>query len=336
MGQTTKQKVLSLLFAKDGYLSGEEIAGQLSVSRTAVWKAISALKEDGYRLEAVSNRGYRLISCPDLLDKGQIAARIDGSFWESITVLPEVDSTNLYIKRLAAGGKRGCYAVTAECQTTGRGRMNREFVSPKGSGIYLSLAYDIPVSVTDSGLITVFTSVAVADAIKEVLGVECGIKWVNDLFVGDKKVCGVLTEGTMDFESGNFDYFIVGIGINVTSPEGGFKGVSKGVAGAVCDGLAPEEIPQLLRCKLIAAVMNRMQHIGEMLSDRGYLKEYRERSIVLGKRVTVYRTMAGSGESYEAIAVGIDDDGHLLVEDDTGAEHTLYSGEVSVKLQGGK
>lgn len=336
MEQTTKQKVLSLLLAKDGYLSGEEIAGQLAVSRTAVWKAISALKEDGYKLEAVSNRGYRLISCPDLLDEGQIISRLEGDFWESVTVLPEVDSTNLYAKRLAAGGKRGNYAVTAECQTTGRGRMNREFVSPKGSGIYLSLAYDIPVSVTDSGLITVFTSVAVAQAIREVLGIECGIKWVNDLFVGDKKVCGILTEGTMDFESGNFDYFIVGIGINVRAPEGGFPGVSKGVAGALCDSLSPEQIPEFLRCQLIAAVMNRMRKIGELLSARGYLAEYRERSIVLGKRVTVYKTMAGSGESYEAVAVGIDDDGHLLVRDDAGLLHTLYSGEVSVKLQGGE
>lgn len=265
------------------------------------------------------------------LDKTDILSHLDSAFWSDVIILDSVDSTNRYAKNLARDGRCGCYAVTAEQQTAGRGRMQRSFSSPAGSGIYLSLVYDLPLAASDAGLITVYTAAVVAEAIAGVTGVQCDIKWVNDLYLDGKKICGILTEGAIDPASGNFSYFIVGIGINVATPSGGFTGAAKGIAGSICDGMNGD-IPQNLRNLLIAAIMNRMQHIEAELQGRAYLKIYRERSMLTGKEVTVYRTMIGSDEHYKAIVTGMDDDGHLMVQDESGQDRILYSGEVSVKL----
>lgn len=268
--------------------------------------------------------------CPEILES-RVKDYLMSGFWQEYSLLDEADSTNSFVKRLAESGKRGCYAVAALRQTSGRGRREREFISSAG-GIYLSMAYDIPMAASEAGLITVFASVAVSDAIKEVLGVDCSIKWVNDLYLGSKKVCGILTEGRMNAK-GQFDWFVVGVGINVFSPEGGFTGAAEDVAGALCDFIEKEDIPEHLYERLTAAVLNRMRSLGGLLPERAYLPAYRERSMLLGKPVTVYKTIEGDAEQYPAAAVGIDDDGRLLVRDASGELHTLSSGEVSIRLR---
>lgn len=330
MCQTTKEKVFALLQRNLGtFISGEEIAKQLSLSRTAVWKAIAQLKEEGCSIDAAASRGYCLKKCGDRLSAELIRPLLQQDNWEELVVLDEVDSTNLYVKRQASKGRRGNYAVLADCQTGGRGRMGRAFFSPPGVGLYLTAAFSLPLALHNAGLITVYASVAVAGALQKVLGIECDIKWVNDLYCGGKKVCGILTEGAMDFESGRFDYFLIGIGVNIRTPPGGFAGNARGIAGAVCD-FAAGEIPDMLRCRIAAEILNGLRRLENEIEGRAYLAEYRRRSMLLGKKITVYPIVGGS-ESYEAEAVEIDDDGRLIVSCPDGSVKALNSGEVSVK-----
>ncbi len=247
-----------------------------------------------------------------------------------LLLLSETDSTNLYAKRLCESGKRGYFAVHAEHQTSGRGRREREFVSPQGSGIYLSLCFDAPLRAELSGLITVYTAVAVRAAILEVCGKACGIKWVNDLYLEGKKVCGILTEGRVNYERRCFDWFVVGIGINVTPPKDGFTGAARDVAGAICEQTAD---PDGLRGHLIAGILKRMQHLPDELEAREYLADYRSHNLIPGRRVTVHPTVIGQGGSYEADAIEIDGDGQLVVMTQDGERRRLFAGEVSCKLK---
>ncbi len=263
-----------------------------------------------------------------MMDKQDILLHLQSEFRQDIILLSETDSTNLYAKRLYENGKKGCFAVHAESQTTGRGRQGREFVSPMGSGIYLTLAYDIPLAAENAGLITVYTAVAVREAILTVCGKACGIKWVNDLYLDGKKVCGILTEGRVNYDTKCFSYFLVGIGINVTPPKGGFCGAAKDVAGAIFD----ENVDiHGIRAHLIAEIIHRMAPLADKLAKKEYLADYRKYNLIPGRQVTVYQTLIGKGESYLAKALYIDEEGHLVVQDENGEIRTLYAGEVSCK-----
>jgi BirA family biotin operon repressor/biotin-[acetyl-CoA-carboxylase] ligase len=219
-----KQKILEIFELDKGrYISGEELAAKLAVSRTAVWKAVKSLQDDGYAIAAVSNKGYCLSNTTDILSAQSITKYLEEAASNfHIEMYKTVDSTNNKLKELARQGAPEGTVVIAKEQTHGKGRMNRSFHSPAETGIYMSILLRPKFSTADAILITTAAAVAVAQAVEAVAGREAKIKWVNDVFCDGKKICGILTEASVDIESGSLEYAILGIGINVIAPQNGF------------------------------------------------------------------------------------------------------------------
>lgn len=323
---SVKNEVLKLLERnRDKDLSGQDMAEQLGVTRAAVWKAVRSLKEEGYHVDAANNRGYRLMADSDVLSAEGIRLHLTEHYSDrEIVICKCVDSTNMEVKRRALEGAAEGLVVLAEEQTAGRGRRGRSFFSPSGSGIYMSVLFrPTPEKSHDVVLITTAASVAVCRAIRRVLGVEPEIKWVNDVYLGDRKICGILTEAVSDFESGRIDTVVVGIGINYHVPEVGFPEELKETAGTVC----PENggIP---RNTLAASVIQELYELYEGLSDKTYMEDYRRWSNVLGKEV---RFTSGTEWEY-GMAVDIDDNGGLIVEQKDGKRQILRTGEITLRL----
>ncbi|MDY3909462.1 MAG: biotin--[acetyl-CoA-carboxylase] ligase [Eubacterium sp.] len=323
---SVREEVKKLLEAnRDKSLSGQEIAEQIGVTRAAVWKAVNTLKQEGYRIEAVNNRGYRLLEESDILSPEGIKLELDEKYRNyKIDVYKTIDSTNQEVKRQALEGAGQGLVVLAEQQTMGKGRRGRSFYSPAGTGIYMSVLFrPSPEQSKDVVLVTTAASVAICRAIRKVLNEEPQIKWVNDVYFRGKKVCGILTEAVSDFESGQIDTVVVGIGINYHVPEDGFPEEIRGIAGSVCTD--ENMIP---RNSLVAAVLNELFAIYEKLSEREYMEDYRRWSNVIGKDV---RFTSGDGWM-DAKALDIDDNGGLLVQLDNGEKKTLRTGEITLRV----
>ncbi|UOO38637.1 biotin--[acetyl-CoA-carboxylase] ligase [Oscillospiraceae bacterium CM] len=320
-----KSAVLKALEDNRGqYISGSALAARLFVSRNAVWKAVKALEEEGHQIQAVTNKGYCLLPESDILSAAAIEKHLGdraGTF--KIEVVKQTTSTNASLKEKASdGAPEG--AVLASCeQTSGRGRQGRSFYSPGDTGVYFSLLLRPRLSAMDAALITAAAAVAACEAIEAVAGKQASIKWVNDLFVGGKKVCGILTEGAFDMESGGLDYVVVGIGINVALPSGGFPEDLRDVAGALYEGAAPSGV----KARLIAEVLKRLWQYYEKLGDKPFLTPYKKRSFLIGQDVDV---LAGD-KTRKACAIDIDDDCRLIVRYDDGSIEALSSGEVRVR-----
>ena len=216
---------------KNVFLSGEEIARRLGVSRNAVWKAIKALQAGGYPIQAVPNRGYCLAASSDVLSESGIRQYLTPEAQSlDLRVYDSVDSTNLVLRKLAnEGAAEGTVVIAAE-QSGGRGRKGRNFYSPQGTGVYVSLLLKPQIAPDDATLITTTAAVAVCDAVEALSGEPATIKWVNDVFMRGKKICGILTEGSFDMESGQFEYAILGTGINV---DGVVRRGASGSAGEI-------------------------------------------------------------------------------------------------------
>jgi BirA family biotin operon repressor/biotin-[acetyl-CoA-carboxylase] ligase len=320
-----KSQLLELLEENRGtYLSGGTLAKELGVSRNAVWKSVESLRADGYGVSAVTNKGYSLESVGDILSATKITALIKTGGVFNVEVRKSVSSTNTVLRDLAEKGAPEGHVLVAEEQTAGKGRHGREFFSPAGHGAYFSLLLRPVSKTTDSALITSAASVAAARAIEEVTGVHVGIKWVNDLYVGGRKVCGILTEGTFSMESGTIESAILGIGINVTRPEDGFPGTLKEYAASL---VARSEGKANERCRIIASTLDNFWEFYKDLSARGFLSEYRARSIVTGREIVV---LSGD-EAKPAFALEIDDDCRLVVRYGDGRTAALESGEVSIR-----
>lgn len=322
---SVKEQVLGLFDNCMGeYLSGEEIAAKLSVSRAAVWKAVKSLQEEGYHIDAVTNKGYCLSPDTDRITAvgicrylGDLASSFDFEVHKSVT------STNTLAKEQAANGVCEGKVLIAEEQTKGRGRLGRSFFSPSGTGIYLSLVLKPSLRAADAILLTTAAAVAVSEAIESVSGKSVQIKWVNDLYMQDKKVCGILTEASLDMESGGLEYVVLGIGINTFTPQNGFPDDLTTIATSIYDKQRGD-----FRNRLIAAVLNRFWHIYQNPENRSFVAEYKRRSLVIGKTVTVIR-----GDSpCRACVLAIDDDCRLRVRYENGEEAVLSSGEISLRL----
>ena len=309
---------------KSTFLSGEEIARRLGVSRNAVWKAIKALQADGYPIQAVPNRGYCLAASSDVLSESGIRQYLTGEAQGlSLHVFDSVDSTNLVLRQLAnQGAPEGTVVISAE-QTGGRGRKGRSFYSPVGTGVYVSLLLKPKIAPDDATLITTTAAVAVSEAVEALSGRTAEIKWVNDVFMDGKKVCGILTEGSFDMESGQFEYAILGTGINVYTPAGGFPEEIRSIAGSVLPTSAPDG-----KNRMIAEYLNRFLPLYRSLGSSLTNAEYRRRSFVLGKMVNV---IANDGTT-PACALDVDEKCRLIVEYADGRREALSSGEISVKL----
>ncbi|MHB8129150.1 MAG: biotin--[acetyl-CoA-carboxylase] ligase [Mobilitalea sp.] len=319
-----KQQVLKILEENRGSsVNGAKLADELFVTRSSIWKAMKALQKDGYRIEAVTNKGYCLLTHNDIVSVESITPFLKGDATQFVLeVRQSVTSTNTIAKEMAAQGAKEGTVIIAREQTEGRGRMGRTFYSPSASGIYFTVILRPKLNLEDSLLITTATAVAVAQAIETVAKVKASIKWVNDIFVAEKKVCGILTEASLNFESGGLEYAVVGIGINIETND--FPTEIKQIAGSLFSN-KPGEEP--ITSMLVAEVLNNLGNCINSLTDKRYLAEYRNRSFLIGKDILVLK----GKETTPAMAVDIDEKARLVVEYENGTREALVSGEVSIR-----
>lgn len=320
----TKDNLLALLTDRAGeYLSGEELAQQLGVSRTAVWKAVNTLRRAGFEIDAVQNKGYSLVGSRDVLHEGAMRKYLTQPIGQ-LLVQPTVTSTNAVLRELAADRAPEGTVVIAGEQTRGRGRLGRSFYSPADTGLYLSLLLRPDgFSPAQAVYMTTMAAVAVCQAIEAVSGRNARIKWVNDIFLDGRKVCGILTEGSFDLETGSLNSIILGVGINVYAPADGFPRELEQIAGAVF----PEPITDG-RSRLAAEFLNRFLELYRQ-QDSTYAAEYRRRSLVLGRQVLVITP----AEQKTALALDVDEECRLLVQYPDGKTEALSSAEISVKVE---
>ncbi len=308
-----KDKIIERLLVGDA--SGEQLGIKFGVSRAAVNKCVKKLREEGYDIEAAAGRGYRLNNT-DVLSAARVRKYLNTE-WE-VQTLSETTSTNDVAKKAAALGKRD-FAVIAERQSAGRGRLGRSFASPSGKGLYMSAVVRPCLTLSDCGKITAFVAVAAAKAVENLCGKRVEIKWVNDLYMDGKKICGILTEGCMGLEGGSLEYAAVGIGINVA------KNSFPPELAKIATDVETSSGKRIDRCELAAAVLDGLKNLERGIKSGEFLNEYKSRSCIVGKEVIV------NGD-YAATALCIDDDCSLWLEKD-GKKIKFSAGEVSLKIK---
>lgn len=319
-----KEEILRLLRSADGYISGQELCNRFGVSRTAVWKAINQLKEAGYEIEAQQNKGYRLMAAPDLMTEAEIKSLMHTD-WVAKEVLyfDTIDSTNTKAQELAEKGYPSGTLVVADKQESGKGRRGRSWVSPSGTGIFMTLMIKPDINPNNASMLTLVAALAVAKAITSVTGEEAMIKWPNDIVVNGKKVCGILTEMNAQFDYIN--HIVVGIGINVHNES------------------FPEEISQMASSLMIEAGGKRFHRAQIIAETMSYFEQYydtflktqdlsalvREYDELLVNRNKSVRVLDPK-EPFDGKAMGITSKGELIV-DTWESRKLVSSGEVSVR-----
>ncbi len=319
-----KEEILRLLRGADGYISGQELCNRFGVSRTAVWKAINQLKEAGYEIEAQQNKGYRLMAAPDLMTEAEIKSLMHTD-WVAKEVLyfDTIDSTNTKAQELAEKGYPSGTLVVADKQESGKGRRGRSWVSPSGTGIFMTLMIKPDINPNNASMLTLVAALAVAKAITSVTGEEAMIKWPNDIVVNGKKVCGILTEMNAQFDYIN--HIVVGIGINVHNES------------------FPEEISQMASSLMIEAGGKRFHRAQIIAETMSYFEQYydtflktqdlsalvREYDKLLVNRNKSVRVLDPK-EPFDGKAMGITPKGELIV-DTWESRKLVSSGEVSVR-----
>ncbi len=320
---SVKNDVLHMLEQNKGKnISGQELAEKLGVSRTAVWKAINSLKEDGFFIEGVSNKGYSLAVSSDLLSSEGIRLYLNDQYKEiPIKVYKSINSTNTEAKLMIMNNAVHGTVILSEEQLSGKGRMGRNFYSPSESGIYMSVILKPKLNMSDSVLITTAAAVAVSLAIEKVTGVITQIKWVNDIYLNDKKICGILTEAVTDMESGTINSVVVGIGLNVKTES--FPENIEYAAGSILK----MDDNKFIRNQLSAEIINNVLSILNDIPNRKFIEIYKERSMILGERVRYCK----DNQWFEGYAQDIDSNGALIVFHDDGHKEILNSGEITVR-----
>lgn len=329
-------RALSSVKSDDGFISGQKLAEECGVSRTAVWKAVRSLIAQGMNIEAVTNRGYHLAGYGEDLNGDAVAALLLPEFPATVIVYKTLDSTNTEAKRryLQYGSiKVHKTVIIAEQQTAGKGRLGRAFYSPAGSGIYLSILYSPSGGVIKPARMTAAAAVAVCRTLDTLYGIETGIKWVNDIFAGGKKICGILTEGVSNFETGLIETAIVGIGVNISDGENGFPEDIAGVAGSVLGNRTGNVTRNMLAAGIIKEVLRiyDAQDRGNIAEMETVMQEYRNKSCIIGTMVDIYPVAGSSAAAYKARVLDIDNEARLVVCDDRGERQVLQSGEISLR-----
>ena len=318
---STKSDVLAALMSEPQGISGERLARRLSITRNSVWKAIGQLREEGYQIEAATNRGYRLTAMPDRISEPEIRQWLRAeTIGARMEIHQTMDSTNTRAKAIAANGAPHGYLVIAESQSQGKGRFGRFFFSPEHSGVYITYLFRPTLPAEQSVMLTSMAAVAVARAIEAVADVEVKIKWVNDLYINDRKTCGILCEASMDFESGQLEYAVLGIGVNVAAMQ--FPPELESIATSISNECGAP----VSRSRLIAEISNQLEALYPQLGTGEFMAENRARSNVIGRDVTVMRGDA----RYPARVLDIDDQGRLGIQTESGVSR-VGSGEISVK-----
>lgn len=322
-----RDSVLAVLENNRGcIISGGSLAKQLGVSRTAIWKAISALKQSGFDIEAIAGEGYRLALDNDILTDSGIQMFLETkNIGQNLQVLDSVGSTNTVMKQQFADKKPEGFVLVADHQTGGRGRLGRAFHSPAGVGIYMSILLKPKLALDKINFLTIAGAVAVCKAIAENAGFTPQIKWVNDVLYDNRKLCGILTEASLEAETGMLSYIVLGIGINVHNsplpPE----------VSEIAASLSSFSGKPLLRNQIAAAVLNQLEVCYTQILDGNYsalLESYKSHMAFLGQKITVHSPQ----ETYAATALDINQSGHLVVLKDDGTHETLFSGEISIRL----
>ena len=310
------------------FVSGARVAEELGVSRAAVWKAVQGLQEDGICIASERARGYRLAGVYDELDAAGVRSFLPPILADRVhlDVKRSTGSTNTDAKAAAENGAGPYSCVIAAEQVEGRGRRGRPFYSLGDTGVYLSIVLRPTVAVAQSGLITGAAAVAVCRAI-ESLRPDCGaqIKWVNDVYIDGRKVSGILTEASVDLESGGFSYAVVGIGVNVYEPEGGFPEAISRRAGAVLHEKRTD-----FRNRLAAGIISAFIELYEHDPFEAFVPEYQERSFLTGRCVEI---KGGAHDGERAVVRGVSDDLGLMVSLPDGTFDTLRTGEVSIVVR---
>lgn len=321
-----KTEILKLLRETDGYVSGQQISGQFGVSRTAVWKVIRQLQDDGYQVEAVRNKGYHIVDSPDVMTKEELASLMK-TRWAGRNILyyDVTDSTNLRIKQAGdEGAPHGTLAV-ADRQTAGRGRRGRTWESPAGSSIYMSILLRPEIAPNKASMLTLVMALSVVEGIQECIGNDrdIQIKWPNDIIINGKKLAGILTE--MSSQIDYINHVTVGVGINVNMTE-----FPEEIADTATS-LRLECGHTVKRASLIAAVMERLEENYEIFLETedlsGLLGRYSALLVNRDRDVLII----GQKEKYQAHAIGIDNTGELIVRREDGTLEKIYAGEVSVR-----
>ena len=321
-----RDRVLQILYRKNGEcVSSSEITGELGITRSAVFKIINELKKQGFDIESIHHRGYRLGNEKDIISPEIINEIIEKEGMNrSIQYFERVDSTNTFAKKIIMEGESYPDIIIANEQEQGRGRLGREFYSPKGTGIYCSFILDPFIKIENSILVTVAASVAVSRAIEKVTKKDTRIKWINDIYIDDKKVCGILTEAVTDFETGIIGKIILGIGINFNTPSESFPDEITDRASSVF----MDDTFGVTRNQLIAQLIIEIDKCMNDIENDEIIRYYRNKSLVLGKMLEI--TYFGQEKPIQGKAVDIDRNGFLIIETKNGLL-TLNSGEVSIR-----
>lgn len=319
-----KSEILRLLKENDTYISGQQLCEQFQVSRTAIWKVIDQLKKEGYQIEAVRNKGYRLIESPDVMSKAEIDSLVDTKWaGKNVIYYDETDSTNNRAKEAGNNKEPHGTLFVADMQMAGKGRRGRVWKSPSGSSIYMTILLYPDIPPVKAPQLTLIMAIAVAEGIREVTGLETKIKWPNDIVVNGKKICGILTE--MSTEIDYINHVVIGIGINVNM-ESFPEDIAK-----TATSLRIEAGKEFRRFELIAAIVEHFEKAYEAVCEAGSLEpimeDYNRLLVNCGRRVRVLEPE----HEYDALALGIDKTGELQVECEDGSRKSVFAGEVSVR-----
>lgn len=318
-----KTELLTVLREAESYVSGQDLCEKFGVSRTAVWKAVNQLKEAGYEIESVQNKGYRLVASPDTVSEEELKS-IRKTEWigQEIFCFPVLDSTNTKAKQLAEEGYPSGTLVVAEQQDDGRGRRGRDWASPRGVGIFMTLMLKPDILPNNASMLTLVAALAVAAAIRKCTGRPAGIKWPNDIVINGKKVCGILTEMSAQIDYVN--HVVVGIGINVHN-----ESFPEDIA-PTATSLYLETGVHYRRAALIEEIWEQFERYYAVFLQtqdlNGLVKEYEAHLVNMHQSVRVIDPK----EPFEGRAMGITPRGELMV--DTWESRRLVSaGEVSVR-----
>lgn len=321
-----KEKILKALKENpDKFLSGEMLSKELGITRAAIWKHINSLKAEGYEIDSVSKKGYKLIDVPDLLTKDEILPRLNTKYiGKTYVYYSKIDSTNKKAKELATDGFEEGTIVISEEQSLGRGRLGRVWYSPKGKGIWVSIILKPDIPTMMAPRITLIGAAAVHSALEE-FGIKSEIKWPNDIILNNKKVCGILTE--MSGEMEKLNYIVMGIGINVNTEENELENELNKIATS----LKIECKKEICRKQLLCSLLNHFEDFYDAFKEYGTLENVinicKKNSILIGKEVKII----SYGKEVAAKVIDIEDDGELIVKYDDGTVGKVLSGEVSVR-----
>lgn len=316
--------VLELLIEhSESFLSGEVIGASLHMTRANVWKEVDKLRKQGYHIESVRNRGYRLVSLHNNLSAAAITQYLNPDLLQSVTVLDAVNSTNTYAKEALDDSFNDAFLIVSDHQTQGRGRRGRTFYSPARNGIYMSLAFVPNLSVEDTQMVTIIAAIAVKRALSDLYHIDVDIKWLNDIYINGKKLAGILTEGEIILESNSYRYLILGIGLNVYQD----YNLPDSLA-SIYTSLDQHLQTDIDRNKLVAYITESFIDLYHHFpSNRTQIiNEYRKSCFVIHQFIHINQDF-----SKRYYVTDIDERGQLIVIDDEQKQHTLNSGEISIQ-----